>query len=96
MKPPRILVSPWTYGAWLAFLVVAFLVSYRGDAYVYGFTVLGLAWVSGLVVACGCVAIVLHLRAGRTAGALWIGTGTIGIIASTVTALAILKTFKWA
>jgi hypothetical protein len=96
MRLRRILVNPWAYGAWLAFLVVAFLASYYSDPYAYGFTVLGLAWVSSLVVVCACVAVVLGLRAGRTAGALWIGTATIGIVAATVTALAILKTFKWA
>jgi ABC-type sugar transport system permease subunit len=96
MKVRSILASPWAYGGWLVFLVAAFLVTYRIDPYVYAFTVLGLAWVSGLVVAVGIVASVLGKRSGHPGRAAWIGASALAIAATVIAALQILKGFRWA
>lgn len=96
MKLRAVVSSPKTYLAWLAFVVAAFLVTYRVDPYVYGFTVLGLMWVSGLVVVVGVVASVLAVRSGRPRDAAWIGAASLAIATTVVLALQILKTFRWA
>jgi hypothetical protein len=88
--------SPWTHHGWLAFLVAAFLVTYRVDPYVYAFTVIGLAWISGLVVAVGIVAIVLGIRSGRRGRASWIAASSLATVATVIAALVILKGFRWA
>ena len=96
MKLRAVLASPWTYLAWLAFVLAAFLVTYRADPYAYGFTVLGLAWASGALAAIGIVAIVHHLRGARAGRAAWIGLALLGIAATVIRALEILKGFRWA
>lgn len=96
MKPRTILASPWTHFGWLVFVAAAFLATYRIDPYVYGFTVLGLAWFSGLVLAIGIVAIVLGIRSGRRGRAVLIGACSLATAVTVVAALQILKGFRWA
>ena len=96
MKVRAVVSSPWTHLAWLAFVLAAFLITYPIDPFVYAFTVLGLAWASGAVVAVALVAIVLLLRSGRAGRAAWIGLASAGTAAATIAALAILKSFRWA
>ena len=96
MKLREFLTSPWTHLGWLAFLVAAFLVTYRIDPYVYGFTVLGLAWVSGVVVAVGILAVVLEIRSGRPGRAVWIGASSLATAATVIAALQVLRGIRWA
>jgi hypothetical protein len=96
MKLRSMLASPWTHGGWLAFVAAAFLVTYRVEPYVYGFTVLGLAWVSGLVVAVGVVAIALGIRSGHRGRSAWIAASSLATAATVIAALQVLKGIRWA
>jgi hypothetical protein len=91
----RMASSPLSYGAWAILVVATLAATYPMDPYLFGFTALGLAWLTGAVtiVAVGALA-------------LWGWDWTwprrlliVGAVATSITAvaraLAVLKTFRW-
>ena len=91
----RLLSSPFLYGGWAVFVVAALVVAYPIDPYVFAFTALILAWMTGAMVIAAVAAV-----------ALWAWDWTwprrllvVGSVALTVfavaEALAILRTFSW-
>ena len=96
MALPSFLGRRRTYAAWLAFLVAAHVATYLTEPYTFGFTVLGLAWVSGVVVACGLVACVAASRAPVRRPFAGVAALSALIVAANVAAFAVLRTFRWA
>jgi hypothetical protein len=92
----RILSSPWLYGGWAVFVVCGLVGTYPVDPYVYGFTALGLAWLTGALT-------ILAVAALGFWGWEWAWShrllviAAVGLsIAAVAQALVILGTFKWA
>jgi len=83
------------YAGYAVFAVLALISTYFVDPYVFAFTALGMAWLSGalFVVALGIA--VLSRTAKRSAKAWMIAFAATALVAS-VAALAVLRTFKWA
>jgi hypothetical protein len=88
--------SPWTYGAWALFVVSALAGTYLADPYVFAFTALGLAWLTGAVaiVAVGALAF-WGWEWTRTRRVLVV-FGLAVAVAAVARALAVLRTFSWA
>jgi hypothetical protein len=92
----RVLSSPLLYGAWAVFVVCALVGTYPVDPYVYGFTALGLAWLTGALT-------IVAVAALGFWGWEWTWTRRLVVIvamgvsiAAVAQALAILRTFRWA
>jgi hypothetical protein len=92
----RILSSPWLYGSWALVVVCALLGTYPVDPFLYGFTALGLAWLTGAMT-------IVAVAALGFWGWEWTWTRrflvivAMGVsIAAVARALAILRTFRWA
>jgi hypothetical protein len=93
--PRRALSSPYFYGGWALVVVAALLGTAPFDPYVFAFTALGLAWLTG-VVAIGAVAAIGFwgwewTRTRRLIIALEVGVA----VAAVARALAALRTFDW-
>ena len=92
----RVLSSPVLYGGWAVFVVCALVGTYPVDPYVFGFTALGLAWLTGAMTIAAVAALGFW-------GWEWSWTRrllvivAIGVsIGAVAQALAILRTFRWA
>jgi hypothetical protein len=91
----RVVVSPLTYGLWAALVVAALGATYFADPYIFAFTTLGLAYASIGVGLVGLPVSVLARSVGWPARvAILISLALAG--AAVITALAALRTFKWA
>ena len=92
----RFLSSPWTYGGWALLVVSALAGTYPVDPYVFAFTALGLAWLTGgvAIVAVGALAF-WGWEWTRTRRLLVVLSLAIAV-AAVARALAVLRTFKWA
>jgi hypothetical protein len=91
----RLAVSPVAYVSWAGLVVAALGTTYFADPYIFAFTTLGLGYAS---LAVGLIGLPVTAFA-RSAG--WRGRVTILLslaltAAAVATALAVLKTFKWA
>ena len=92
----RILSSPWMYGGWAVLVVGALAGTYPVDPYVFGFTALGLAWLTGAMT-------IMAVAALGFWGWEWTWTRRLLVVAAVgvsigavAQALAILRTFRWA
>ena len=91
----RLITSPSSYVAWAAIVSAALYATYFSDPYVFGFTTLGLAWLTAAVGLAGLVTCVFARRA-RTRDRVII-LGALALAAAAVArALATLSAFKWA
>ena len=92
----RLLSSPVLYGVWAVFVVGALVVTYPVDPYVYGFTALILAWLSGAVTIAAVGAMALWAWDWTWPHRLLVAVAVAVSVAAVAQALAILRTFKWA
>lgn len=90
-----LVTSPWFYVIWAAIVAAALYGTYFSDPYVFGFTTLGLAWLTGTVGVVGLGACVLSKRLNMV-GRLVIVAAVALAAAAVARALATLSTFKWA
>lgn len=91
----RILSSPWMYGGWAVLVVGALVGTYPVDPYLFGFTALGLAWLTGAVT-------IVAVAALGFWGWEWtwprrlLTIAAMGVsIAALAEALSILRTLNW-
>jgi hypothetical protein len=92
----RLLSSPLLYGGWAVLVVGALVGTYPVDPYLYGFTALGLAWLTGVVTIAAVAALALWGWAWTWTRRLLVAGAVAASIAAVAQALAILRTFKWA
>jgi Zn-dependent alcohol dehydrogenase len=91
----RLITSPSSYLVWAALVSVALYASYVNDPYVFAFTAIGLAWLTGAVGLTGLATCVLakQVRARDRV----IIVGAIAVAAAAIArAFAMLSTFRWA
>jgi hypothetical protein len=91
----KLIATPLVYVAWAAIVIVALVGTYPARAYVFAFTTLGLAWLTGAMALLGLAACVWSgalTRGGRVVilGSLIISAAAVGV------ALRVLSGFKWA
>ena len=91
-----ILSSPLTYGGWALFVVGALVATYPVDPYVYGFTALGLAWLTGAMTIVAVAALALWAWDWTWTRRLLVVAAVAVAVGAVAQALAILSTFKWA
>jgi hypothetical protein len=91
-----LLSSPLLYGGWAVFVVGALVGTYPVDPYLYGFTALGLAWLTGAVTIAAVAALALWGWDWTWTRRLLVAGAVAASIATVAQALAILRTFKWA
>jgi hypothetical protein len=92
----RFVSSPLTYGGWAVFVVAALVGTYPVDPYVYGFTALGLAWLTGAVALVAVGALAFWGWDWTWSRRLLVVVAVTVSVAAVAQALAILSTFKWA
>ena len=92
----RVASSPLTYGTWAAIVVVALLGTYPVDPYVFGFTALGVAWLTGAVAIVAVGATALWASDWSWTRRLLVAGAVSLSIAAVAKALAVLGTFTWA
>ena len=92
----RVLSSPRLYGGWAVVVVAALLGTYRVDPYIYAFTALILAWLTGVVAVAAVAALALWGWDWTRARRLLVVGGVAVAVAAVARALAILRTFNWA
>jgi hypothetical protein len=91
-----LLSSPLLYGGWALFVVAALVGTYPVDPYLYGFTALILAWLTGAVTIAAVGALALWAWDWSWPRRLLVVAAVAVSIAALAQALAILRTFKWA
>jgi hypothetical protein len=90
-----LITSPSPYVVWAVIVAAALYGTYFGDPYVFGFTTLGLAWLTAAVGLVG-LATCLFSKRPRPRDRLIIA-GALALAAAAIAkALATLSTFKWA
>jgi hypothetical protein len=92
----RVLSSPVLYWSWAIVVVAALLLTYPIDPYVYGFTALGLAWLTGAVTIAAVAAVALWAWEWTWPRRLLVVSGVAVAVLAVAQALAILRTFRWA
>jgi len=92
----RVLSSPRLYGAWAVFVVCALVGTYPVDPYLYGFTALGLAWLTGALTIMAMAALGFWGWEWTWPRRLFVILAMGVAIAAVAQALAILRTFRWA
>ena len=92
----RVLSSPALYWAWAIVAGAALFVSYPIDPYVFAFTALGLAWLTGAVTIAAVAAVALWAWEWTWPRRLLVVSGVAVAVFAVAQALAILRTFKWA
>lgn len=90
----RLIAAPIGYVAWTAIVILALVGTYPVDPYVFGFTTLGLAWLTGAVALAGILACFLR-ETSRAAKAVILVSVLIAAGAVAV-ALDVLSGFSWA
>jgi uncharacterized membrane protein AbrB (regulator of aidB expression) len=88
------LAAPSLYISWAVFVVIALVVAYSSDPYVFGFAAIGLAWLIGTISVVGVSAILLTQPAPH-ARVLVVTALLVAVIAIAV-AFGVLRTFSWA
>jgi hypothetical protein len=91
----RVLSSPFLYGGWALLVVAALLAAYPIDPYVFAFTVLGLAWLTGLVAIAAVAAIGFWGWEWTRTRRLLIAVEVAVAVAAMARALAVLRTLSW-
>jgi len=92
----RLLSSPVLYGGWALVVVAALAGTYPVDPYVFGFTALGLAWLTGALAIVAVGAMALWAWDWSWTRRLLVVGGVVVAVAAVARALAILRTFSWA
>jgi hypothetical protein len=92
----RLASSPLLYGGWALIVVTALVGTYPVDPYVFGFTALGLAWLTGAVAIVAVAAMALWAWDWSWPRRLIVAGAVAVSIAALARALAVLSTFKWA
>jgi hypothetical protein len=92
----RLLSSPWMYGGWAVLVVGALVGTYPVDPYVFGFTALGLAWVTGALTIVAVAALGFWGWEWGWPRRLLVIAAMVVSIAAVARALALLRTFSWA
>ena len=92
----RALSSPVLYWGWAIFAVAALFLTYPIDPYVYAFTALGLAWLTGAVTLAAVAALALWAWEWTWPRRLLVVSGVAVAVFAVAQALAILRTFRWA
>ena len=89
------MISPIVYVAWAAIVVLSLVGTYPVDPYVFGFTALGLAWLTGALTLIGIIACLLPRAVSGAAKAVIVGSL---VVAAGAIALAfrVLGGFNWA
>lgn len=90
-----VLSSPVTYGTWALIVVVALLGVYPSGPYVFAFTALGLAWLTGLVAILAVAAIGFWGWEWTRTRRLLIAVEVAVAVAAVARALVVLRTFSW-
>jgi hypothetical protein len=91
----QILSSPITYGTWAVVVVGALAGTYPVDPYIFGFTALALAWLTGAVAIVAVGALALWGWEWTRTRRLLVVAGVAASVAAVARALAILRTFSW-
>jgi hypothetical protein len=91
----RLLSSPMLYGGWAIFVVAALVVAYPIDPYVFAFTALILAWMTGAVVIAAVAAVALWAWEWSWRRRLLVAAPVALAVFAVAQALGILRTFKW-
>ncbi|HEV8397727.1 MAG TPA: hypothetical protein VGQ37_25765 [Vicinamibacterales bacterium] len=91
----RLLSSPFLYGGWAVFVVAALVVSYPVDPYVFAFTALILAWVTGAIVIAAVAAVALWAWDWSWRRRLLVVAPVALAVVAVAQALAVLRTFTW-
>lgn len=90
----KILASPAPYAGWAILVVASLTATYFAHPYIFGFTTVGLAWLTGVVVLVGFASCVLSPTPTATRMVIF---GCLFVAAAAIaTALAVLQTFNWA
>ena len=84
----RIARDPRLYVAWFLIVILALVGTYFANPYIFGFTTLGLFWLSVGVTLVGLIA-----RGPSRAARLAL---SLSSLVATLIALGVLRTFKWA
>jgi len=92
----RVLSSPVLYWGWAIFAVAALFLAFPIDPYVYAFTALGLAWLTGAVTIAAVTAVALWAWEWTWRRRLLVVSGVAVAVFAVAQALAILRTFTWA
>lgn len=92
----RVLSSPVLYWGWTTVAVAALFLTYPIDPYVYAFTALGLAWLTGAVTIAAVAAVALWAWEWTWPRRLLVVSGVAVAVFAVAQALAILRTFRWA
>lgn len=91
----RLITAPTAYVAWAVIVMITLVGTYPVDPYLYGFTTLGLAWLTGVVALVAIGACFLR-DAPSTAGKLVMFASVIIAAAAVAQALHVLGGFNWA
>ena len=91
----RVLSSPALYCGWALVVAAALAGTYPVDPYVFGFTALGLAWLTGAVVIAAVAAMALWAWEWSWSRRLLVVTAVAVAVGLIVQALAVLRTFSW-
>ena len=91
----RYTTSPMPYVVWTLLVSAALYGTYFSDPYLFGFTTLGLAWLTGAIALLGLGACLFSTRP-RARDRVIIVVALVLSGAAVARALAVLSTFKWA
>ena len=91
----KLIARPGLYAVWAGCVLVALYATYFADPYVFAFTVLGLAWLTGGVALVGLGVCLFGRKVSRRGKAV-IVTSLAGAGAGIARALHTLSGFNWA
>jgi hypothetical protein len=91
----RLVTSPRSYIVWALIVGAALYGTYFTDPYVFGFTALGLAWLSGAIALVGLGTCLLSKRS-RPRDRILIVVALVVTAAAIAKALDTVSAFKWA
>jgi hypothetical protein len=92
----RFASSPATYAAWAVLVMAALVATYPVDPYLFAFTALGLAWLTGAVAIVAVGALAFWGWDWTWTRRLLVLAGVTVAVGAVAQALAILRTFSWA
>ena len=91
----RIAQNPALYATWSLIVIAALVATYFGNPYVFGFTTLGLMWLSIAVLLIGVIVVFVAKGLSASARVTIIATSLVALAAALI-AIAVLGTFNWA
>ena len=90
-----LIANPAIYITWAAIVVAALVFTYFSDPYVFGFTAIGLAWLTAVITLVGLPA-VLRVKPARPSARMRIVVAIVVAVAAITAAFSVLRTFNWA